>query len=85
VIKIKVLGSRFGFGHGLFRGLNSTSEIYGTNQSYCGLSAIEKMRSDWRRVGGDMKTAIMRAHEQEPHATKHPASELKRNPAASGR
>ena len=45
------------FGVGFLRGLNSVAEVFSTGSERPQVSVLESMRSDWIRIGMDIKTA----------------------------
>lgn len=75
MFKIKRLGHSFGFASGFLRGLGAPAYLY-SRSSYdrpSERSDLERMRSDWRRIGGDFRTAVSRAH-GEATASEHQAA-----------
>jgi hypothetical protein len=63
LIHLKQLQEKLGFVHGLFRGLSSPAEVYlPLHYPEHQRAALEQMRSDWERIGGDFKTVISREY-----------------------
>ena len=50
--------ARNNFGVGFLRGLNSVSEVFAPYSSEHECSLLDGMRSDWSRLGQDLKTAL---------------------------
>ena len=46
------------FGVGFLRGLNSAAEVFAPYSCERGRSLFEQMRSDWRRLGEDLRTVL---------------------------
>jgi uncharacterized membrane protein len=63
LIHLRLLQEKLGFINGLFRGLSSPAEVYlPLHYPENTHTALEQMRSDWERIGGDFKTVISREY-----------------------
>ncbi len=69
------------FGVGFLRGLNSVAEVFAPHSSGCETSLVDQMRSDWIRLGDDLRTVLGRSlaslsqdiSEQQPAGSREPA------------